>query len=378
MKKNAQNLLHITAIITWGAVYFLTIYHTTYEPGSILYHVFQWGFLISYLTCYYLDDEHDGSLQSNVLLGLQIVSALGAFYLGRESVIFILFIMIAAQLPYQFRFRPSMGLLVVINVLCVLIMVFVWSSSVQNTITQAILFFTFQMFAVGSSRISVKESEAKEALTQLNATLNSTRELLDQAARQDERLRISRDLHDVSGHTMTALILKLEYASQVAQNGETQKQVDAALAIAKQLLQDIRSSVSEFRQDNDLDLLEAINKMSESFDQIEFTVDLPESVRFGSYQQIQTLLFCVQEAVTNAIRHGRASRIHISGEHKSDEISISIHNNGKGQESYQPGNGLTGMQERLAALAGTVKVLAAKTGWTIRLCIPERQVFPND
>ena len=377
-KKRSFELLHLTAVVTWGAVYFLTIYHSTYADNAVLYHICQWVFLVSYLANFYLGDENDVRVTNHLFIAIEIIAALGAFYIGREPVIYILFIMIAAQLPYHFTLVPSLTILAVCNLLCFLTMKFEWSSGWQNTITQAILFATFQLFAVGSSRVSVKESQAKEALTQLNATLNSTRELLDQAARQDERLRISRDLHDVSGHTMTALILKLEYASQVAQDEETQQQVNAALDIAKQLLQDVRGSVSEFRNDNELDLLEAIEKMSDSFDQIEFTIDLPKSVRFGSYQQIKTLLFCVQEAVTNAIRHGRASRIHISGEHKSGEISITIHNNGRGRESYLPGNGLTGMQERIASLAGSVKVLAAKTGWTVRLCIPERQVFPHD
>ena len=104
------------------------------------------------------------------------------------------------------------------------------------------MFGLFQVFALSTTQRTIRERELREETGALNRELVATRELLSQTSAQSERVRIARDLHDILGHHMTALILNLEVANHKTE-GEGREKVELSLALAKLLLSEIRTQL---------------------------------------------------------------------------------------------------------------------------------------
>ena len=212
------------------------------------------------------------------------------------------------------------------------------------------LYGLLQLFAISAVQLLIRERHQREETARLNQELIATRELLSQSAAQSERVRIARDLHDILGHYMTALILNLEVASHGAE-GKSKDKVEQSLALAKLLLGELRTTVSEMRDDVGGGLEESIRKL---------VADIPLSIEleFGDAPGIENveiaeaLLRCTQEAITNVIRHSNASACRISLSSEDGLYRLQVSDNGNTGEDVIEGNGLKGMRERLHSLGG--------------------------
>jgi len=142
-------------------------------------------------------------------------------------------------------------------------------------------FSLFQVFAFSASQRAIGERKLREETAALNRELLATRELLSQSAAQDERVRIARNLHDILGHHMTALILNLEVADHKTV-GDANDKVQQSLSIAKLLLGDIRTPVSELRQDDNIDLEQSITKLTRGIPNIKFKLEFYSAPEFKS------------------------------------------------------------------------------------------------
>ena len=79
-------------------------------------------------------------------------------------------------------------------------------------------------------------------------------------------------------------------------------------------------------------------------------------LRVPDLAHAETLLRVAQEAITNALRHGRPTRIDVRCLHVENVVELRVDNDGAAPATLRPGNGLTGMRERLDALGGTLEV----------------------
>jgi len=224
-----------------------------------------------------------------------------------------------------------------------------WLSIILGTFMYVLL----QLFAVSVVQRFVGEREQKETMATLNRELLSTRDLLSQTTAQGERLRIARDLHDILGHHMTALILNLEVASHSVE-GQGKEKVEQSLALGKLLLGDLRSTVSELRDETSLDLEESIRKLVSGIPEFEFDVDFSAAPQIDDVDIAETFLRCTQEAVTNVVKHSSADhcRIEMAGDER--QLVMTVFDNGKTHSAIKPGNGLTGMKERVNAKGGDI------------------------
>lgn len=100
----------------------------------------------------------------------------------------------------------------------------------------------------------------EEQANQLNRELIATQSLLSEATKQSERLRISHNIHDVVGHHLTALTINLQVASHLT-DGKGKEAVDQSYSVAKLLLSDVRSAVSEIRDMSVIDLRSALQRL---------------------------------------------------------------------------------------------------------------------
>jgi two-component system sensor histidine kinase DesK len=207
--------------------------------------------------------------------------------------------------------------------------------------------------------------------------LVATRELLSQSTAQSERVRIARDLHDILGHHMTALILNLEVAKHSAE-GKAQEKVEQSLALAKLLLGDIRTAVSELREDDTIDLQQSIGKLVADIPDLQFDIDFTGAPPIKHVELAETLLRCTQEGITNVLRHSDASecRISVTGEDGKCRLQVADNGTGNGNVNsnangeVDPGNGLKGMAERVSANGGELSWQKTKSGFSLQVELP--------
>jgi len=206
-----------------------------------------------------------------------------------------------------------------------------------------------------TSMVASQQADEREELRQLNSELRATRALLAESTRIAERMRIARDLHDLVGHHLTALSLNLEVASHLT-NDTARVHVLKAQSTAKQLLADVREVVSELRQDDAIDLTQALRSLTEGVPGLQVQLSIPPRFGVEDPRRAQMLLRCVQEILTNTIRHAHARHLWLTFRHTGpDELCLDARDDGHGSNVFRPGNGLTGMRERLAEFGGTVE-----------------------
>jgi two-component system, NarL family, sensor histidine kinase DesK len=105
----------------------------------------------------------------------------------------------------------------------------------------------FQVFAIVTAAVARCEATAREDQARVTAELVSTRELLRESSKTNERMRIAREFHDIIGHNLTAICLHLEAALHRPPD-QVQTILERALAAARQLLEEARTVVSGFHQ----------------------------------------------------------------------------------------------------------------------------------
>lgn len=228
----------------------------------------------------------------------------------------------------------------------------------------------FQMFAYVTASLTQRERLARQELTRAHTELLSTRVLLAESSRNEERLRISRDLHDTLGHHLTALSLQLDVASRLSE-GKAAEHVQQAHAITRLLLSDVRDVVSELRGSGHSDLRHAIRRLAATSDALTIHVELPDTLEIEAGARADALLKCVQEIVTNTTRHALARNLWLAVTRDADALTVHARDDGRGAKAIHMGNGLTGMRERFEALGGRIELHSSEgRGFEVRAVMP--------
>jgi len=239
-------------------------------------------------------------------------------------------------------------------------------TNLMFAITGSLTLALFHLFAVIATHRAKREQELREETAALNRELLATRELLSEHSRQAERLRIARDLHDLLGHHLTAQILQLEVATHIT-DGQGRQKVEQALALGKLLLSDLRTAVSELREDEPIDFEDAINKLAQGLPGIDVVLECVTPV--DNIRLAETLLRCTREALTNVLRHSGATECRIRLIAGPDGYMLSITDNGRQCDPITPGNGLKGIEERIKEAGGQVN-WSCDDGFTLAIQVP--------
>jgi signal transduction histidine kinase len=225
-----------------------------------------------------------------------------------------------------------------------------------------------------------EREHAQAALSSAYARLRRLTRRLE-AAKEDERKRIARELHDDMGPALTAVIINLQLLSKRADDGALDR-IHDTIELVDRLVQQIRDLSLDLRPPllDELGLLPALKGYLEAQSErtgIDIEVNgsiegLPAETEIAAFRVIQ-------EAVTNAIRHAEASRIEVTVERRDGDLELTITDDGRGfdvrdtMESASSGKalGLFGMQERVGILDGEVEIDSALgRSTTVRIRMP--------
>ncbi|MCE3005059.1 MAG: histidine kinase [Xanthomonadaceae bacterium] len=236
-------------------------------------------------------------------------------------------------------------------------------SEMTSPLVNVSMMASFQLFAMGVGWSMRSAERARDQLAQVNAELLATRSLLAQSARDQERLRLARELHDVAGHKLTALKLNLAAAARRT-DPPPAPEVALSARLADELLSDIRGVVAQMRAHDGMDLRAAIEQLAAPLPRPKVHVDVAPDATVDTVEQAETVVRAVQEALTNAARHAEAANVWIALRRAEGRLEIEVRDDGRGTASPRFGNGLNGMRERLRALGGDVELARTSGGGT--------------
>jgi len=213
----------------------------------------------------------------------------------------------------------------------------------------------------------------------LTVDLQRSRERLV-TAREEERRRMRRDLHDGLGPQLAALTLKLETArNRLAHEPQADALFVDLTARTQAAVSDIRRLVYALRPPalDELGLLDALREQAIQYgDQLHIHLDLPESLPPLSAAVEVALYRITQEALTNVVRHAHASHCsaHLALEEQASLLRLDILDDGCGlPDKRKVGVGLTSMRERAEELGGTFLIETVSTGGThVFMQLPSR------
>lgn len=318
------------------------------------------------------DEAHEGFSKSVVhhLLVAQGVLLFGLLIFSPESAA----IFAALYLPRVRNLRSLRAALLVFAVAVLFLvasLVYYYEDALglAGVAIVTVLAAAFHLFALMHAHNAIVEKELRQQAAQLNRELVATREQLAQSTRQSERLRISRNLHDLLGHQLTGLILSLEITGHITE-GEANVKVRKSLELAKSLLADLRSAVTEMRESTFFDFNRALHRIIVAIPELKISLSMAEGLIIGNVRTAEALVRCIQEALTNVRRHAGATQCGIVIFRRNGQVVMQIKDNGTAAGEVHPGNGLTGMRERIADLSGQCSWERMADGFCVEVVLP--------
>jgi two-component system sensor histidine kinase DesK len=228
----------------------------------------------------------------------------------------------------------------------------------------------FLTIVVGGGNIYF--AEQKRAQSKLHAALEENVSLAAVA----ERERIARDLHDVLGHTLSVIVLKAELAGRLVTLDPARAAGEMADVeqTARTALGEIREAIGGYRSRG---LTAEIDAARRTLDAAGVKLLAESKAAHGSFspQEETALALAVREAVTNIVRHARATNCRIRFVSEAGLRRLVVEDDGQNSLVHE-GNGLRGMRERIESLGGRFSLecgVAQQSGTRLIIELPYRE-----
>lgn len=273
-----------------------------------------------------------------------------------------------------------------------------WPVALAGTLAGTSLLFTFfpgsfmldlseiaQLMAVGCFAVALGQSirrldETRAQLEARNADLVALQGAEADRAVTAERNRISRDLHDIVAHHVTAIVVRAQAALHVSKSKPEQAPIALEWIVGegKESLVAMRSMVSMLRVDHDAtgDLVPALNRVADRMRSGGLAVDViaPTARLSVSPDQRQAILRIAQESLTNVALHSSAPTVELALDVSPAGVSLEVTDPGprRGDATERVGNGLRHMRERAQAAGATLTAGPHGDGWQVSALFPVR------
>ncbi|MGG6313333.1 sensor histidine kinase [Paenibacillus macerans] len=204
---------------------------------------------------------------------------------------------------------------------------------------------------------------------QLEQELDRAHERIKELVKREERMRIARDLHDTLGHTLSLITLKSQLVEKLAAKDTERAQAEAReiQRTSRAALRQVRELVSDMRA---VTVAEALAEAGEILRAADIAFDVEGDPRLAGVSDLtqNIVSLCIKEAVTNIVKHSRATRCAVTVETAPAEVRLLIEDDGIGLSARDAGgsgrflppaggpsgNGLKGMAERLSLIDGSL------------------------
>ncbi|MDP4182388.1 MAG: sensor histidine kinase [Bacillota bacterium] len=272
--------------------------------------------------------------------------------------------------------------------LCVIIsgflIYFLKNKSADSIMLSIIIFFLTYVFAKHIKRLrdSIKKIEYlydenrnySYELEETKKRIENFAKMVEKVSQLEERNRISREIHDSIGHKLTGILMQLEACIRVGEVDEKKSKELLHLVRdnLKQCSETLRQTVKGLKPTKIKDRMLSIKQMISSFEKAT-CVKINYQIRGMRYKlnpSIEMVIYRnIQEALTNSVRHGKASAIDVILEYNDDKIVLSVRDNGVGCDQIHAGMGISGMDERVRVIGGKIEIYNGN-GLIIKTVIP--------
>jgi two-component system sensor histidine kinase DesK len=357
------------ARLAWAAIWLVflgypisDILGTGYSPTKA---VIAWICLIGFAAMYLLAMWLCLALVPRIAGGIQLLPLVAVFVMGITlALVFrgqwtglLVYCGVAAGWTLRWRFLvPVLLMLGLFMVVSGVLLGYSWAD---------LGFITFLTVALGFTML---------AFRRLIATVIELRAARAEVARlavADERLRISRDVHDILGHSLSVIALKAQVARRLMTDnpGAAAEAMGDVETVARESLAEVRAMVTAYRQRSLADELQGARDVLDAAG-ISFAVMRDSAVPPAPVDSL--LAWTVREGVTNVLRHSRAHHCEISLEASNGGFSVAIVDDGVGGVANAGGSGLHGLRERVGAAGGRVEAGPRQQGgFRLQAYIPQ-------
>ncbi len=369
-------LLRYAGLFTWACVGIPLVLNTWYfHEGLSRADLIAWRVVyIAFGVGYWILTRRLGHTLNRwidiALLAVVTFCAIAVSHFSNSGLGGGLLLVIAGILPWVLGPRIGLAWLVLQHVALVPVFAGRPEFSVIEALLQALFYIGYSTVAFVTGLVARQQAQAREEQRRLISELRATRALLAESSRLNERTRISRELHDLLGHHLTALSLNLEVATHLSE-GRAREHVQQAQFLAKLLLTDVREAVSQLREGGAINLREALEALADGVPSLRIHLDMPAQFALSDPMRAQVILRCVQEIITNAVRHADADNLWIVLTREDAGIALRARDDGRGSDEVTLGNGLRGMRERLIEYGGHLSVAATTPrGFALDVFLP--------
>lgn len=351
--------------------------------SKIMYITLIFDLLISFFIIYFLDFNYNGIL-------FLVIANVITYTKGTRGRYVLMLLSVAAILIADYELIS-----INFNLYSINDYISFYDSAVQqslmafyNTIISIniILFIIYCISVIQNQRGTIDEvntlyeklSKANEELQTANEQLKEYSKITEKMGETRERNRLAREIHDTLGHTLTGILAGLDASLTTIDISpqETKKQLEMIAEVTRSGINEVRRSVNQLRPDalERLNLESAIWKMISDVETVTNTrvtfVSKVPNLKFDADEE-DTIYRVIQESLTNAIRHGKATHVRIQIEGAEGEIILTIKDNGIGCQHMKKGFGTRHIVERIQMLHGKVE-FDGTDGFTVTARIPIR------
>ncbi|AJE52623.1 histidine kinase [Paenibacillus jamilae] len=238
-------------------------------------------------------------------------------------------------------------------------------------------------FAIGFSfHLLVSNYRQNEIIRNQKLVLEQYLSQIEQITLLEERDRLSKDLHDTMGHSYTSIIMGLEILRTELATKDGEQKIDSLLQLARNSMEEVRAYLHQIDSPQEsLPLTVTLQQLAEEFQKhakVNVRTRIIGEEYIVSKQAKMTLYRCLQESLTNAVRHGQSTEIIVSLHFEPQQTRLDVQDNGDGVEEWKDGFGLTAMKERATQLQGRVTVYSEKGEGTFISCVLPRLIQLSD
>jgi len=196
---------------------------------------------------------------------------------------------------------------------------------------------------------------------------------------EEERRRISRELHDETGQALMVLRFQLEMLAGENENREATGKIREALELLDRTIEGLRRTIARLspRVLEEFGLSTAIRRQAQWLAKhggMKASLEIPENWSSADHDVDVALYRSVQESLHNVAKHSQASKFSVRLEVATDRVTLQVEDDGVGfsrRSAHIRGFGLTGMRERAAALGGSMKIRSERgKGTSIQIQLP--------
>ncbi|PFE34171.1 histidine kinase [Priestia megaterium] len=221
-----------------------------------------------------------------------------------------------------------------------------------------------------------------EVIRKQNAVLEQYMSQIERITLAEERNRLSSELHDTVGHAYTSIIMGMETLRTDLATEMGVQRLDSLLEMGRNSIEDVRGYLHQMDpQCQSPSLIQSLQNLGAEF-QEHAQVDVSFRT-FGEEYQLSrqakiAFIRCLQESLTNAVRHGQGTEIIVSLQFEQQYTRLEVQDNGKGNVEWQEGFGMNTMKERAMNLQGQLSVYTKPEEGMLVTCTIPRQTEIKD